>query len=146
MVANFLRIFPVLALLAGGVACSGGTDAAPTNSGPESPAGRAYISTTVEGSHIPGDGPLRLTFADAGRLSANAGCNTLMGTADLADHTLRTGPLAGTRMACAGDRAGADDWATALLQANPSWKLDGETLTLATADRTVTLRETEDAH
>ncbi|MCC3313395.1 META domain-containing protein [Nocardia africana] len=93
---------------------------------------------------MPGDGPLRLTFTE-GRLSATAGCNTLMGSADLSGNTLRTGPLASTRMACAGDRAGADDWATSLLQASPAWSLDGATLTLKTADRAVTLHESEPA-
>lgn len=143
MVANSLRVLPLLALLAGSVACSGGTDAAPAGTGSQSPAGHSYESTTVQGPGIPGDGPLRLTFGADGNLSANAGCNTVMGQADLTDHTLRTGALASTRMACVGDRAGADEWNTSFLQAAPAWTLDGETLTLKTADRTVTLRETE---
>ena len=143
MVANSLRVLPLLAVLAGGVACSGGTDAEPADTGPDSPAGHSYESTAVRGPEIPGAGPLHLTFGTDGRLSANAGCNTMMGQADLADHTLRTGVLATTRMACGGERQGADDWATSLLQNTPTWSLDGETLTLITSDRTVTLRETE---
>jgi len=141
MSANILRIAPVLAVLAAGVACSSGNDSTPTDS---TPVGHTYVSTDVQGPRIPGDGPLRLTFTE-GRLSATAGCNTLMGSADLTGNTLHTGPLAGTRMACVGDRAGADEWATSLLQASPAWTLDGATLTLKTADRTVTLRESEPA-
>ncbi|NKY43113.1 META domain-containing protein [Nocardia cerradoensis] len=142
MSANILRIAPLLAVLVAGVACSSGNDSAPTDSTPATPVGHTYISTDVQGPRIPGDGPLRLTFT-AGRLSATAGCNTLMGSADLAGNTLHTGPLAATRMACVGDRAGADEWATSLLQASPTWSLDGATLTLKTADRTVTLHESE---
>ncbi|WP_063007418.1 META domain-containing protein [Nocardia kruczakiae] len=141
MSANILRIVPVLAVLAAGVACSSGNDSTPTDS---TPVGHTYVSTDVQGPRIPGDGPLRLTFTE-GRLSATAGCNTLMGSADLAGSTLHTGPLAGTRMACVGDRAGADEWATSLLQASPAWSLDGATLTLKTADRAVTLHESEPA-
>ncbi|WP_025350128.1 META domain-containing protein [Nocardia nova] len=133
-----VRIVPLLVLAAVGVACSTGTGTA----APASPAGNSYESTAVEGPQIPGGGPLKLTFGDPNRISANAGCNTLLGTADLADHTVRTGPLASTRMACVGDREGADEWASALLEAAPSWSLDGATLVLKTADRTVTLRET----
>ncbi|OXR42592.1 hypothetical protein B7C42_05369 [Nocardia cerradoensis] len=144
MSANILRIAPLLAVLVAGVACSSGNDSAPTDSTPATPVGHTYISTDVQGPRIPGDGPLRLTFT-AGRLSATAGCNTLMGSADLAGNTLHTGPLAATRMACVGDRAGADEWATSLLQASPTWSLDGATLTLKTADRTVTLHESEPA-
>ena len=146
MMARGARIVPLLVLLAAGVACSAGTDAEPPDSGSASPVGHSYESTTVEGLQIPGNGPLRLTFGDPDRISANAGCNTLMGTADISAHTVRTGPLASTRMACAGDQAGADDWVGTLLQATPSWSLDGQTLTLRTGDRTVTLPETENAH
>ncbi|MFF0456080.1 META domain-containing protein [Nocardia africana] len=144
MSANILRIVPVLAALAAVAACSSGNDSAPTDSAPATPVGHTYVSTDVQGPRIPGDGPLRLTFTE-GRLSATAGCNTLMGSADLSGNTLHTGPLASTRMACVGDRAGADDWATSLLQASPAWSLDGASLTLKTADRTVTLRESEPA-
>lgn len=144
MSANILRIAPILAVLAAGAACSSGNVSAPTDSAQATPVGHTYVSTGVQGPRIPGDGPLRLTFT-AGHLSATAGCNTLMGSADLTGNTLHTGPLAATRMACGGDRAGADEWATSLLQASPRWSLDGATLTLKTADRTVTLRESEPA-
>lgn len=144
MSANILRIAPVLAVLAAGAACSSGNEATPTDSTPATPVGHTYVSTGVQGPRIPGDGPLRLTFT-AGHLSATAGCNTLMGSADLTGNTLHTGPLAATRMACGGDRAGADEWATSLLQPSPTWSLDGATLTLKTVDRTVTLRESEPA-
>ncbi|NKY85344.1 META domain-containing protein [Nocardia veterana] len=144
MWATDLRIVPVLAVLATAVACASGNYSTPTDSASAAPVGHTYLSTDVHGPRIPGDGPLRLTFTE-GRLSATAGCNTLMGSADLSGHTLRTGPLASTRMACVGDRAGADEWATALLQASPTWSLDGTTLTLKTTDRTVRLQESQPA-
>ncbi len=146
MVAKCVRIVPLLVLLAAGAACSAGTDVAPPAAESASPVGHSYESSTVEGIQIPGNGPLRLTFGEPDRISANAGCNTLMGTADLSGGTVRTGLLASTRMACVGDREGADDWASALFQATPSWSLDGPTLTLKSADRTVTLHETPKAN
>ena len=37
-------------------------------------------------------------------------------------------------MACPGEPAGADAWVAALLDAQPTWTLDGDTLTLTTPD------------
>lgn len=144
MLANLARIVPLLLVAAGGgVACSTATDAAPPASGPQDLFGHSFTSSAVEGTQIPGDGPLQLTFTDPDRISARAGCNSMTGTVDLSGHTVDTGLLATTRMACPGDRAGADEWATSLLQADPSWTLEGETLTLKAPDRTVTLHETQ---
>ncbi|MFC0450664.1 META domain-containing protein [Rhodococcus jostii] len=108
---------------------------------PADPTGRTFVSTSVEGDPIPGGGPLVLGFTDPGRLSVAAGCNQGSADVDLADGKLVAGPLAMTLMACPGEAAGADAWAAGLLDAQPNWTLDGDTLTLTTASGSVTLSD-----
>ncbi|MFF0816410.1 META domain-containing protein [Rhodococcus sp. NPDC003318] len=102
--------------------------------------GRTFVSTEVEGTPIPGGGPLTVSFEEPDRLSAAAGCNRAVGTADFSDDRITvTGPLATTMMACPGGRAGADAWVAEFFAASPNWSLDGDTLQLSTDDATVTL-------
>lgn len=119
-------------------ACSDSSSAAP-----ESPQtdllGRTFVSTDVEGTPIPGGGPLTVEFTEPDRLSGTAGCNRASGSADFSDGTIVTGPLATTMMACVGDRAGADRWLADFFAASPHWTLDGDTLQLSTDASTVTL-------
>ncbi|MBH0774871.1 META domain-containing protein [Nocardia bovistercoris] len=112
----------------------------PTTAQPSTPMGHSYVSTAVTGTPIPGDTPLTLVFA-TDRLSANAGCNTLAGTVALEGETMRVGSLTSTLMACPEPQANADAWVNTLLAPTPTWRLDGATLTLTTADRTVTLSD-----
>ncbi|UGT43198.1 META domain-containing protein [Nocardia yamanashiensis] len=102
--------------------------------------GKTYLSTRVEGTPIPGGGPLTLTFRDD-RLTANAGCNTMTGPVTLDGNTLKVGDLAATMMACPGDRAGADGWLDGLLRSAPDWKPNGADLTLKGNGVTVTLQD-----
>lgn len=141
MSASLLRLaaLGVLATVAATACSSSDSGKAPEDTA--TPMGHTYISTEVVGGAIPGGGPLTLTFAD-GRVSANSGCNTSSGTVDLTDHVLRpTSPLAGTLMACPGDRGNADAWQTAFLESGPTWRLDGDTLTLT--GETVTVHLTD---
>ncbi|MGM7643616.1 META domain-containing protein [Nocardia sp. JW2] len=126
----------VLAVAAG--ACSSGDsgDAPPK----PTPMGHTYLSTRVEGGAIPGGGPMTLTF-DNGRITANSGCNTSSGTVDLSDNVLRTSRLAGTLMGCPGERGQADAWQNSFLEASPTWRLDGDDLTLTGKDVTVHLTD-----
>ncbi|WP_016883125.1 MULTISPECIES: META domain-containing protein [unclassified Rhodococcus (in: high G+C Gram-positive bacteria)] len=117
-------------------ACGG--DAQP---GPPDPAGRTFVSTSVEGDPIPGGGPLVLGFTDTGRLSVEAGCNHGSADVDLSGGKVVAGPLAMTLMACPGEAAGADAWVAALLDAQPNWTLGGDTLTLTTPTGSVTLTD-----
>ncbi|BCK56391.1 META domain-containing protein [Nocardia wallacei] len=130
-----LRLVPLVAALGLAAACSSGGDGGDT--GP-TPMGRSFVSTRVEGTPIPGGGPLRLTFAD-GRVSATSGCNTGSGPVAFDGDVLRVSGMATTLMACPDDRSGADSWQTALLQSGPRWRLSGDTLTLTGDDLTVTL-------
>ncbi|MDV7242176.1 MULTISPECIES: META domain-containing protein [Rhodococcus] len=105
------------------------------------PVGRTFVSTSVEGDPIPGGGPLVLGFTDPGRLSFDAGCNQGSADVDLSGGKVVAGPLAMTLMACPGEAAGADAWVAGLLDAQPSWTLGGDTLTLTRPMGSVTLTD-----
>ncbi|MEU7764684.1 META domain-containing protein [Nocardia sp. NPDC049190] len=137
MAALFARVGPVaLCALCMIVACScGGPD---NNVSTPSPMGRTFVSTGVEGTPIPGGGPLTISFTD-GRISADAGCNKHTGAVTLDHHTVHVSGLASTLMACAGERVGADAWLADLLHSPPNWRLEGARLTLRGDNRTVTL-------
>ncbi|MBC2643629.1 MULTISPECIES: META domain-containing protein [unclassified Rhodococcus (in: high G+C Gram-positive bacteria)] len=117
-------------------ACGGEDQTAPPD-----PSGRTFVSTSVEGDPIPGGGPLVLGFTDTGRVSVEAGCNQGSADVDLSGGKVVAGPLAMTLMACPGEAAGADAWVTGLLDAQPTWTLDGDRLTLTTATGAVTLTD-----
>ncbi|AOW92288.1 META domain-containing protein [Rhodococcus sp. WMMA185] len=117
-------------------ACGGGEQAAPPD-----PTGRTFVSTSVAGDPIPGGGPLVLGFTDPGRISFDAGCNQGSADVDLTGGKIVTGPLVMTEMACLGEAAGADAWIVNLLDTQPNWNLDGETLTLTTPTESVTLTD-----
>ncbi|MFC6012382.1 META domain-containing protein [Nocardia lasii] len=138
-----MRITParlaVLALIGTGVLGCGSPEQSPEPS-TATPMGKTYISTAVDGDPIPGGGPLTLSFTD-GRISANSGCNSASGSVDLSDHTIRTSPLAGTLMACPGDRGEADAWQHGFLESAPTWRLDGDELTLTGENSTVRLTD-----
>lgn len=120
-------------------ACSNSSTAAPEP--PQADLlGRTFVSTAVEGTPIPGGGPLTVAFEEPDRLSGTAGCNRATGAADFSGGTITpTGPLATTMMACLGDRAGSDAWMVEFFAANPGWSLDGDTLRLSNDTTTVTL-------
>ncbi|MFD0361016.1 META domain-containing protein [Nocardia sp. GCM10030253] len=136
MSANFVRFGPILLLALWAAACTSDSEKSPEHA--PTPMGHTYVSTDVEGVPIPGGGPLTLTFA-ADRISAAAGCNSYSGAVALDDHKLKVSTLAGTLMACAGDRAGTDEWLTNLLNSSPGWQLDDTQLTLHGAHSTVHL-------
>lgn len=152
MSAYSARLAPLLLLAAlGVVGCSDDdpdtatpsststTSAASTaNTAGATPMGHTYISTTVQGTPIPGDGPLTLTFAD-NRVSGYAGCNTASGSVTFDRDVLRVGDLASTLIGCPEPQADADQWMNTLLTAAPTWRLEGTTLTLRAKDQTVTL-------
>lgn len=101
--------------------------------------GREFISSSVEGTPIPGGGPLRVEFGEDSTLNATAGCNTAFGGVDLSDGRIRTEQLAMTLIGCSEETAGADEWLNSLLASEPEWQLDGEELVLRTEETTVTL-------
>lgn len=139
MQATRFRLAVLLALTAVTVAACGSSGDEPADD-TATPMGHTYISTEVVGDQIPGGGPMTLRFADD-RISADSGCNGASGAVDLSDHTLTVSGLAGTLMACPGDRGAADAWQNTFLESGPAWRLDGDRLTL-TGD-TVTVHLTD---
>ncbi len=108
---------------------------------PPDPAGRTYISTSVEGDPIPGGGPLVLGFTDPGRLSVEAGCNQGSADVDLSGGEGRGRSARDDADGVSGRGRRADAWVAALLDAQPNWTLGGDTLTLTTPTGSVTLTD-----
>ena len=130
---RLITLAPVTVALIAGTGCSGN---------PPDPAaldGRAFVSVQVEGDPIPGGGPLTVGFA-GNQISTFAGCNHGSGAVDLSDARLRT-RLAMTMMACPAPAAAADTWVSSFFDANPSWSLSGNDLTLRTESTTVLLQD-----
>ncbi|APE35694.1 hypothetical protein BOX37_19025 [Nocardia mangyaensis] len=134
-----LRLAVLLVLTALAATACGSSDDEPTDDS-ATPMGHTYISTEVVGDQIPGGGPMTLGFAD-GRISADSGCNGASGAVDLTGNVLSVSGLAGTLMACPGDRGGADAWQNSFLESGPTWRLDGDRLTLT--GETVTVHLTD---
>jgi heat shock protein HslJ len=140
------RISPVLltcVVLLGAAACGDDDDTAST-SGTEVTSdtldGRTFVSTEVTGETLVDGSEVTVSFEGEG-LSANAGCNTMNSNYTLENDILTAGPFAQTQMACADDLQQQDVWVSELLGGGPSVTLDGNTLTIASPDTTVTFEE-----
>ena len=102
-------------------------------------AGKTFTSTEVRGTELVSGSTVTLSF-EAGRVSANAGCNTMNGAATWDTGKLVvTGPLASTMMACSDALTKQDQWLSSFLTSSPALKLDGDTLTLGDSTSGMTL-------
>jgi heat shock protein HslJ len=131
---RLLRALAVASLVT--VGGCGTADGPPSGAAP-SLAGRTFLSTSVTGHDI-GTSRIRLTF-EAGRFSAQAGCNTLGGSVSITDGRFVTGQIASTEMGCDPKLMALDQWLSGFLLAKPALTLAGDTLTLATPEATVVL-------
>lgn len=104
-------------------------------------AGRSFASTEVEGTEIPGGGPLVITFPDSGRVSLTAGCNRHVGSITVDGNTMTFHQLASTRMACAPPRDGADTWVAEFTGEPVTWARHDNQLVLSRGNQKVTLVE-----
>lgn len=101
--------------------------------------GQTFVATEVTGSHtIAPNSTITVAF-EGGSLSANAGCNTMVGRYTLVGGKLTAPQLASTMMACDEALMQQDTWLAALLAAGPSYTLAGDTLTLTDGTDTVVL-------
>lgn len=101
--------------------------------------GLTFTSTAVTGHELVPDSNIRLAFAD-GRMTAEAGCNTLMGAYTDADGRLAwSDQPAGSMMACDDDLTEQDAWLTTLLTDGVDAELIDDQLLLTTGEVTVTL-------
>lgn len=74
-----------------------------------------------------------LRLAD-GAVHGRSGCNSYRAEAEVDGDRLVTGPVAATRKACARPRMRLERTFQRVLASDPTWAVDGETLTLATPD------------
>ncbi|KWX22203.1 heat shock protein HslJ [Mycolicibacterium wolinskyi] len=132
----------LLAIALAALALAGCSDTG--NADDQNPNGRTFVSVEVEGNQIPGGGPLTVVF-DSGQISTFAGCNHGSGPVDLSNGKVVT-ELASTMMACPPPLGDADAWMSQFFEAQPSWSLSGDTLTLKTDTATVTLRDKKVVH
>jgi heat shock protein HslJ len=103
--------------------------------------GRTFVAASSTGHELVEGSRLVLVFSD-GTVGAQPGCNSMSAPATWDDGVLRlTGQIASTRMACSEDLMAKDDWFAGVLGAEPTLELDGDTLTLSTADVSVVLVE-----
>ncbi|MGW7681712.1 META domain-containing protein [Kribbella sp. NPDC054772] len=120
--------------------------------------GKTYLSTAVvehgEPKHLQPNTRIRLQFermpnknADGPRVydvvRAHVGCNRI-GAAVAAGELLTDGSLwidgvGGTTVGCRPPLRDQEEWLKALLMSRPSWRLDGDKLTLASGGTTITL-------
>ncbi len=100
--------------------------------------GSAWILAAINGNDVVIDGGQELTLSfEDGRLSGYSGCNQFGGeySANRQTDTLEISPLETTLMACLDDDVMAREGEyQSALQAAESYRLDGDVLTIETAD------------
>ena len=101
--------------------------------------GRTFVSTEVTGYDLVEGTEINIIFL-ADLMSASGGCNSLSGGFEIGE-VLTAGPFASTMMACEPALMDQDVWLNDFLSSLPTIALDGETLTLASGDTTMTLDE-----
>lgn len=100
--------------------------------------GRAFVSTSVEGRELVPGSTVTMSFQE-GRVSVQAGCNTMTGPYTFDGTTLTVGDMAGTMMGCEPALMDQDQWLAGYLAAGPAASLEGDTLRLTADGVTVTL-------
>lgn len=108
-------------------------------------AGRTFVGDEVTGHVLVPGTEISLAFTDTG-IAADAGCNTMFGTATWADGTLRVDgdTLGATEMMCDEPLMAQDSWLGSLLSGGPPLTLEGASLTVGDATAGVTLTERND--
>lgn len=102
-------------------------------------AGKTYTSTQVTGHDLVPGSAVTLAFAD-GRVSAQAGCNTMNGPATWDGGKLVVAvPMASTMMACDDALMAQDQWLGSFLTSSPALTVEGDTLTLGDTSSGMTL-------
>ena len=108
--------------------------------------GKTYVAgeLTVDGVLTPAaeESSIKLTFTDDG-ISVIAGCNTIFGIATLTDGvlTVPASNMGSTMMACPEMLMAQDQALITFFTSNPSYTLDGSTLTLASPTTTIVMTE-----
>lgn len=104
--------------------------------------GKTFTATTVTGRDLVEGSDLTLTFEDD-LISVGAGCNSLFGPYLLEEGSLEVEQMASTMMMCEPELMAQDSWIQEYLAAGPAAALDGDTLTLTSADTTIAFTAAE---
>jgi heat shock protein HslJ len=136
----------LLAAVLAAVGCAGRSDQvepgegptiAPSTADPDPLHGRTFTSTVITEQGQPralvAGTTIELRFTDDGRLVANAGCNTISGRITVAGDRLDLTDPSITEMGCDPQRHEQDQFLSAFLASNPSWRWDGGNLVLSSA-------------
>lgn len=87
-----------------------------------------------------GDGPEVTLQIQGNSLAASAGCNRASGSLQEQNGKLEIGPLAATMMACPPAIAKLEARFFSVLESRPSWRIEGDRLTLSGAGATLTFQ------
>ncbi len=111
--------------------------------------GKTYLSVSVtedgKAKQLAPNTRIQLQFKDDGQLSANAGCNSMGGKVSTGGGKLSVDELAMTNMGCDAPRHAQDDWFAKFLQAEPTWKLEADKLTVTGGSTALVLQDRETA-
>jgi heat shock protein HslJ len=122
---------------------AGGGDAQAGGGG--SPVGTSYLSIklTEDGKvkELVPDTRIRLDFRDDGALAFHTGCNQLGGMISLDGGIITMDVYGGTEIGCSPARLAQDVWIGQLLKERPTWKLEGDVLTLTRGSTTLVLQD-----
>lgn len=106
-----------------------------TTTTPPAPAGASLTETTWKLAELAGQpgGQQSLKFdAAQGRVAGSGGCNNFSGAYQWSGKSLKLGPLASTRRACAEESASRQESAfLQALEATRTWRVEGKTLILS---------------
>lgn len=100
--------------------------------------GRQFVATDIEGHTIVEGSEVVVSFED-GRISIQAGCNTQNSAYEINDGVLQVDLLVATMMACEQTLMDQDQVVASIVTAGPTVELDGDDLTISSADATMSL-------
>ncbi len=97
--------------------------------------------TAIYGEEVQSVRPVTVEFLDgSSRVTGFAGCNRFSGSYTETGESLKLGPIAATKMACAGPGMATESRFLKALSAVAGHRMEGETLELTAADGTVLIR------
>lgn len=107
--------------------------------------GTTWVTTTVTraGTESPAANGSTITVTfENGRISVNAGCNTMSAGVTVEDDVLvLDGAMASTQMACDTELMNQDAWLSQFLSSKPEVTVDGSTMTLTSGESELTLTD-----
>ncbi|MEV0283445.1 MULTISPECIES: META domain-containing protein [unclassified Kribbella] len=136
-----------LVLLAGMALTACGNEVGAAGDTTGSPVGTSYLSVRVtedgKDKQLVRGTRLRLDFTRDGTLGFHAGCNQMGGEASLNGGTLAMTAYGGTEMSCGAAVDAQEKWFGELLSEGPTWKVEGDRLTITRGSTTIVLQDRE---